>query len=189
MKWMLLLLLALPTTQSTAQNASKQFEWVKLAPEKMPVKSSQPYYDIDVPMDDEGATYTREQMDENASYYFNSVFNTTMVKNDGKHSFSGIGTYSFSIAKSANPEDIYTVTYVLDITTKKDKYNLSMHNFTLSHLDVNIDIAKRIDAAGKTDLTAKKIVACMHQNNMAELKKAYNTMLKTGAATAATASK
>ncbi len=189
MKWMLLFLLALPATQSTAQNVSKQYEWVKIAPEQLPVKGNQPYYNIDIPMDDEGETYTREQMDENANFYFNNVFGSSMIKNDGKHSFSGVGSYSFSTNKSANENDIYTVTYVLDINTKKDKYNMCMHNFTLSHLDQNVDISKRLDAAGKTDLLAKKIVACMHLNNMAELKKAYSTMLKTSTAPAATVSK
>ncbi len=187
MKWMLLLLLALPATQSTAQNIGKQYEWVKLAPEQLPVKSNEPYYEISVPMEDDA--YTREQLDANANYYFNNVFGTSMVKNEGKHKFSGISSYSFSTTKSANPNDIYTVNYILDIATKEGRYILTMHGFTLSHLDAEVSLSKRIEAADKNDMLAKVIVASIHKNNLVELKKAYNTMLKTNTAIEDTASK
>ena len=189
MKWMLLLFLAFPVAQSSAQNIGKQYEWVKLAPEQMPVKSNDPYYDIDIPMDDEGASYTREQLDANANYYFNNVFSSSMVKNVGKHSFSGISSYSFSINKTPNTDDIYTVTYILDISTKNGRYNMTMHSFKLTHVDLEVDLSKRIAAAGKNDMVSKKIIASMHMNNLAELKKAYVTMMKNSNSAPITASK
>ena len=187
MKWMLLMLLALPATQSIAQNLGKQYEWVKLAPDEMPLKSNNPYYDITVPMEDDA--YTREQLEANANYYFNNVFGTSLVRNEGKHKFSGIGNYSFSVTKSNNPRDIYTVTYIMDIATKNGKYVMTMHDFKLTHLDLEVSVPKRLEAAEKDDMLSKQIITGMHRSNLSELRKAYTTMLKKDAGNEATASK
>jgi hypothetical protein len=188
MKRIILLLVAFSVLQASAQNMGKQFEWAKLIPNELPLSANTPYYDMSVSMDDDA--YTREQLDENANYYFNNVFVTSMVRKEGKHKFSGIGTYSFSVTKSVDPNDIYTVNYIIDISNKNGRFEMTMHDFTLTHLDLEVSIPKRVEAAERNDVISKNILASMHKNNLIELKKAYDTMYKgNGHPAAATASK
>ncbi len=53
MKWILLLVLALPTFQATAQNMGKKYEFINTVVDRIPLKSGMPYYDSSVDQNDE----------------------------------------------------------------------------------------------------------------------------------------
>ncbi len=184
MKKTLLLLMTAATLQSSAQNLGKRYEFINTVVDRIPTKSSVPYYDTTVRLEDET---TAEQLAANEENFFKNVFGSDLVKKVGKHTTTAAGTYAFSIKNTNNPDDQYTVNYWLDITVKGSRYDVVLHDFTIEHQDLEINIAKRLAAAKNNDGSAKQLLAIFHSTNMDELKKVYKTM--SGKAGSETASK
>ena len=173
MKWILFAFLAFPIAQSSAQNLGKQFEWTKSAASRIPLHATLPYYDTTVRQENE---LTREQLEDNAKYYFHEVFGTDLIKVTGKHKITGCCNYLFNIGNNQDEENIYKVVYLLDITSRDGKYEVEMHDFTIEHLGHEVDIAKKIELAKDGVGAACHMLAGFHRRNLDELKKVHQTM-------------
>lgn len=171
MKSLLIAILSLSSFSVIAQNTGKTTDLSA----QIPMKSGSAVYDTTVETSDD---LSRDMLDENSKYYFQRVFGSELVKESGSHKMTGYGTYSFSIDKTNNPESVYTVNYLLDIAVKNGKYSVVMHDFTIEHLDAEVNIGKRLDLARKNEETSKKLLSFFQYKNQETLRKVHQTMQK-----------
>ena len=197
MKWMMLLFLAFPIAHTNAQTKKAQMQGQTLQLKQndainklitsIPMQSGVPYYDTAVESAD---GLTRDELQENADYFFSNIFGTGYVNRNQKHGkMTAIGKYNLTTSKNADPDDVYTVNYLMDITVKNGRYDVSLHSFTIEHQGAEIDMAVKMDAAVKNDQKARIMLACFQQNNINELRKVYAVMARKPSPSMATASK
>jgi len=196
MKWIMLALIALPLTQVNAQNKkavqprptapAKSFDNLNKLVYDIPMQASSPSYDTTVTLSDD---MTRDRLQENASNYFDKVFGSGFVNKSGKHKLTGMGRYTFSANSYADESEVYNVSYLMDISVKEGKYDVSLHSFSIEHNATEINIANKIEAAKRNDMKAKMMLAMFQKYNTQELKKVYASMAAKPAQVLATASR
>ncbi|NDC42950.1 MAG: DUF4468 domain-containing protein [Chitinophagia bacterium] len=158
--------------RANAQNLGRQYEWIKLMPEEIPVSGGEVSYSMDVKLPD----LDKDQMKDNATWFFKNAFSSELFKND-KYKFVGFGNYTVNMANANAAEDLYTVNYILEINISKGKYEVTMRNFEIEHFDAKVNMMKRIDAA-KTVPQARAFCTVFHKKNIQVLKSVYDVMDK-----------
>jgi len=158
--------------KNTNAPASKT-AWITSYAAAVPLSSGEPAYDTTIRL---AENMTREILEQNANQYFEKTFSTGYVNKNKKHNYTALGTYSFSLNDNADDQELYTVNYIMDISIKDGKYDVSLHNFTIEHLAANVDMDKKIAAASRGDAKARMLMAYFQRNNLAQLKQVYQSM-------------
>ncbi len=182
MKRILFFLCVALSLNVNAQNLGKKYDFLNTIAERIPTKSGVPFYDTTVKLSKE---FDKDKIENNISYFFANVFGSDMVKKNGKSSYLASGAYSFVLENSN--EDPYNVTYWFEISYKDGRFDITMHDFQVTHNSITIDLKKKMEGAAKTDNLAKHILANLHAYNVETQRKAIRVISSSTAEALATA--
>jgi hypothetical protein len=186
MRYLIILALAFSFETATAQNLGDAYDWLKYSYKKIPMKSSQPYYDTSVVA---GNNYSTEKLTTNARYFAENVLRTEDVADLEGKGITVNGSYELYTNETKDEEHTYTVNYKMDIQVKAGKYSVAMHDFNIFFLNNKVEFGLKYKGAKGNDGKSNQFMALFHNLNEKQIKKLCETMSMDMLPADATASK